>query len=174
MTDLIVIGYPNTSAAETAREKLLGLQKEYLLQISDAVIATRDEKGRVKLNQLVHLWTLGALTGTFWGLLIGLLFLHPLFGLITGVAAGGLTGALTDYGIDDSFMKDVSNILRPGQAALFLMAERATGDRVVEELSSLGGNVLRTNLDTSQENRLRAAFEKASLAVRDVSPTGAA
>ena len=170
MTELIVIGYPTPAVAETAREQLLELQREYLLQLSDAVVATRDEKGRVKLNQLIHLWTLGAATGSFWGLLVGLLFLHPLFGVLAGAAAGAVSGALTDYGINDDFMKEVSETLQPGQAALFVMAERATGDRVVEKLSSFGGRVLRTNLDTSQENRLREAFEQASRATRESSP----
>lgn len=171
MADLIVLGYPDAAKAEAAREDLLAMQKEYLVRMSDAVVATRDAKGRVRLNQLVHPWTFGAATGSIWGLVIGLFFLNPLFGIVLGAAAGAVGGAMTDYGIDDAFMKRTSEMLSPGQAALFFMAERATGDRVVEHLARHGGTVLRTNLDSSQEQKLRAAFDAAQ---RDLRGTPAA
>ncbi len=58
-------------------------------------------------------------------------------------------------------MKDVAAVLQPGQAALFISAKRATSDRVVEEMRKFGGRILRTNLDRSQEQALREAFETA-------------
>ena len=68
MSELIVIGYPSPEKAEEVRHKLLELQGEYLVDLSDAVVATVDQKGRIKLNQLVHMWALGASAGSFWGL----------------------------------------------------------------------------------------------------------
>jgi hypothetical protein len=43
----------------------------------------------------------------FWGMLFGLIFLTPLFGLAVGAAIGALGGAFRDYGIDDDFIKRV-------------------------------------------------------------------
>ncbi len=57
MSELIVIGYESHGKASAARTALLGLSKEYLLQVGDAVIASRDEKGEIKLDQMVNLWT---------------------------------------------------------------------------------------------------------------------
>ncbi len=167
MSELIVIGYDSPETAEAARTGLFGMAKEYLVDVGDAVIATTDEKGKIKLNQMVHLWSVGASGGAFWGILIGLLFLHPFLGVLVGGAAGAVAGALSDYGINDNFMKDVAKILQPGQAALFIMANRANSDRVIQKLSKHGGTVLRTNLDTSQEHKLRAAFEKAKNAAQE-------
>jgi len=167
MSELIVIGYDSPEKAEAARTRLFGMAKEYLVDVGDAVIATTDEKGKIKLNQMVHLWSVGASGGAFWGLLIGLLFLHPLLGVLVGGAAGAVSGALSDYGINDNFMKDVAKILQPGQAALFIMANRANSDRVIQKLSEHGGKILRTNLDTSQEHKLRAAFKKAKEAAQE-------
>jgi uncharacterized membrane protein len=161
MSELIVIGYDNAEKAEAARSKLLGMAKEYLVDVADAVVATADEKGKIKLNQMVNLWSLGATSGAFWGLLIGLIFFNPLLGVAVGAGAGALGGALSDYGINDNFMKEVSEILQPGQAALFMMARENASDRVIERLGEMGGRIIRTNLDTSKEAALRAAFDAA-------------
>ena len=167
MRELIVIGYDNVEKAEAARKDLFGMAKEYLVDVGDAVVATADEKGKIKLNQMVHLWSIGASGGAFWGLLIGLIFLHPLLGVLAGAASGAVAGALSDYGINDEFMKKIAGILQPGQAALFIMAKRANTDKVISQLSKHGGEVIRTNLDTDQEHKLRAAFEKAQKAAAD-------
>ena len=81
--------------------------------------------------------------------------------MIAGAAAGALTGALSDFGINDKFMKEVSEVLKPGQAALFIMARTHASDRVLEELGKGGGRIIRTNLDTKQEERVRKAFNEA-------------
>ncbi|MET3613080.1 putative membrane protein [Rhizobium aquaticum] len=161
MSELIVIGYNTQEQAETAREALYKLAKEYLIEVEDAVVATAEQDGQIKLHQMVNLWAMGASGGAFWGLLAGLVFLNPLVGVAAGAGAGALAGALSDYGINDGFMKDVSAILQPGQAALFVSAKRATSDRVVEEMSKHGGRILRTNLDRTQEQALRDAFANA-------------
>ena len=76
VSDLVFIAFPNEQKAEEVREKLLALQKEYLIELGDAVIV-KDDKGRVKLNQMMNLTAAGALSGGFWGMLIGLIFLMP-------------------------------------------------------------------------------------------------
>lgn len=161
MAELIVIGYEDPAKAEEARATLFALNKEYLVEVADAVVAKVDDKGKIKLDQLVHPWAMGLSGGAFWGLLIGLIFFMPIVGVLTGAAAGVLAGALTDYGINDKFMKDVSNVLKPGQAALFFMAKQNAPDKVIEELATHGGHVLRTNLDTEHEKKLREAFDHA-------------
>ena len=70
------------------------------------MVATKDQAGKIKLHQAVNLTATGAVSGSFWGPLIGLIFLNPLLGLAMGAAAGAVSGVLTDVGIDDKFMKD--------------------------------------------------------------------
>lgn len=171
MSELIVIGYDNAEQAEAARTELFGMAKEYLVDVADAVVATADENGKVKLNQMVNLWSVGATSGAFWGLLIGLIFFNPLLGVAVGAGAGALSGALSDYGINDNFMKDVSDVLQPGQAALFMMVRQHASDKVIERLGEKGGGIIRTNLDTSKEADLRKAFDAAH---KEASTTAAA
>ena len=44
MTDLVFISFPSESKAEEVRQKILDMQKDYLIDIGDAVIATKDPR----------------------------------------------------------------------------------------------------------------------------------
>jgi uncharacterized membrane protein len=162
MSDLIAIVYPTEAKAEEVRQRLFELQKEYLIKLGDAVIATKTESGKVKLNQIVNTTATGAVQGSFWGLLIGVLFLNPLFGVAVGAASGAIGGALTDVGIDDKFMKELSASLQPGSAALFVLVQQMTADKVLKEIEKYGGTVLKTSLDETKEQVLRDALGRAS------------
>src|SRR4029077_2365451 len=121
MSDLVVIAFPTEAKAEEVRQKLLAMQKEYLLELGDAVVAVKDEKGNIKLNQMINTTAAGAVGGAFWGTLIGLIFLMPLAGAALGAASGAVSGALTDLGISNKFMKETAAAVQPGTAALFVL-----------------------------------------------------
>src|SRR5438045_9298134 len=87
MSELVVIAFPTESKAEEVRQKLLAIQKEYLIELGDAVVAVKDADGRIKLNQLLSTPAIGAVSGAFWGSLIGLLFLMPLAGAALGASS---------------------------------------------------------------------------------------
>ncbi|MBR0652055.1 DUF1269 domain-containing protein [Roseomonas terrae] len=158
MADLIIIAYPDLATAEAARAKLMQLQKEYLVELGDAVVAERQADGSVKLHQLINTTAAGAAGGALWGTLIGMLFLNPLLGAAAGAAGGALSGYLTDVGIDDKFLKEAGEALTPGQAALCVLVRKVTADKVVPEMAHFGGTVLRTNLTSEQETKLREAL----------------
>ena len=162
MADLIAVVFPSEAKAEEVRQKILDMQKDYLIDIGDAVIATKNANGRVKLNQLMNTTAAGAAGGSFWGLLVGLLFLNPLLGVAVGAASGAIAGALTDVGVDDKFMKGLGAAdLKEGEAILFVLVKKVTGDKVLEAIRGSGGTVLKTSLDRSQEQKLRDALADA-------------
>ena len=158
MSDLIVIAFPTEAKAEEVRQKLLAMQKEYLIELGDAVIAVKDPKGHIKLNQLLHTTAAGAVSGTFWGALIGLIFLMPVVGAASGAASGAISGALSDVGINDNWMKETAAAIQPGTAALFVLVRKFTADKVLEGLTGEGGIVMRTSLDHTKEAALQAAL----------------
>ena len=158
MAELVVIAFPNEAKAEEVRQKLLSMQKEYFIELGDAVIAIKDDQDRIKLNQLLNTTTAGAVSGAFWGSLIGLIFLMPLAGAAIGAASGAIGGKLTDIGINDKWMKDVAAAIQPRTAALFLLIRKVTADKVLEGLRGEGGTVLRTSLDHTKEAALQAAL----------------
>ena len=160
MSDLVVIGFEDEHTAFEMRAALGKLQKEYLIDMEDVVVVTKDEKGKVKLHQAVNLTAAGAVGGTFWGSLIGLIFLNPLLGAAVGAGAGAISGKLSDIGISDTFMKELGETLTEGTSALFVLVRKATPDKVLEELKGFRGKVLKTSLTADEEEKLRAVLEQ--------------
>jgi uncharacterized membrane protein len=161
MSDLVVIGFDDEFKAEEVRLALFKMQQEYLVDLEDAVVAVKDKEGAVRLHQVHNLPAAGAASGGFWGLLIGVLFLHPLLGIAVGAAAGAIGGALGDVGINDDFMKKLADTLKPGSSALFVLVRKATPDKVLEELKKFQGNVLQTSLSKEDEAALKTALDSA-------------
>ena len=159
MSDLIVIGFPDEFKADEVLLDLRKLEREYLIDLEDAAIVVRKKDGRVKIKQTQELVTAGALSGGFWGLLIGLMFFEPMLGIL-GAAVGALSGALTDIGIDDNFIQELGNTIEPGTSAIFVLVRKSTPDKVLDDLSKFEGKVLRTSLSHEDEAQLQAVLTK--------------
>ena len=158
MSSLIAVAYPDRDTAETVRRELVELTKEHVLKLDDAVVISRDAKGKVKLHQALNPTSSGAAGGALWGGLIGLIFLAPLLGAAIGAASGAAAGALTDLGVDDDFMKRLGEQLPEGGAALIVLVRESTPEKVLPRISAHGGHVIQTSLDHEAEDRLRAAL----------------
>jgi uncharacterized membrane protein len=175
MNDLVLIAFPSEAQAEEVRTRILALQKKYLIDVGDAVIAVRDAKGHVKLNQMVSLTGNGAGNSAMWGLIAGALFAMPAAGVAAGAAvgavelaaaalpgvaatAGAVRGLLADVGIPDGEMKEQARALKAGEAGLFLLIRKMTTDKVLADLAGVGGRVVRTSFDAATEKALRAAL----------------
>ena len=158
MAELVVIAFPNEAKAEEVRQKLLAMQKECLIELGDAVIAVKDDQGRIKLNQLLNTTAAGAVSGAFWGSLIGLIFLMPVAGAAIGAASGAIGGKLTDIGINDKWIKEVASSIPPGGSALFVLVRNSQNERVLPELAKLGGTVIKTSLTDEQQKALEDAL----------------
>ena len=158
MSELIVLAFDNEEGALQVRDKLLEIQKRRMLQLADAAVVVRKEDGKVKVKQLRNLVGSGAFGGAFWGLLVGLLFAIPGLGLAAGAAVGAIIGSLTDYGVDDKFIKEVGSTVQPGHSALFLLVHQANLEQWLGELAVFGPTVLQTTLSPEDEAKLREAF----------------
>jgi uncharacterized membrane protein len=163
MSDLIAIAYDDEFKAEEVRLTLAKLQKEHLIELEDAAVVVKNAQGKVKLKQAINLTSAGAVSGGFWGLLIGTLFFMPIVGAAVGASAGALSGALSDIGIDDQFMRELGETLQPGSSALFILASKITPDKVLEEIAPYGGKVLRTSLTKDKEAQLQEVLSQHGL-----------
>jgi uncharacterized membrane protein len=65
MADLVAVAFDDETTAFELRAELANLQKEYLIEMEDVVVVTRDEDGKVKLNQAVNMTAVGAAGGGF-------------------------------------------------------------------------------------------------------------
>jgi uncharacterized membrane protein len=161
MSTLVAVVFNDESTAFEVRAALAKMQKQYLLEMEDAVVVTRDPNGKTKLHQAVSLTGAGAVSGGFWGMLIGLLFLNPLLGAAIGAGAGAMAAKFQDIGLDDKMMKDIGESLKPGTSALFVLLRKVTADKVLDGLKPFAGKgrVFQTSLSKDDEKALREALE---------------
>jgi uncharacterized membrane protein len=159
MSDLVAIAYPDLATAQEVAANTAQLQKSHEIELEDLVIVERRADGKIKLHQPSLAGT-GAVTGALWGGLIGLIFFMPLLGMAIGGAAGAAGGALSDYGIDDNFMKELGTELDEGNAALLLLIRKVSVDKVLPQIK-IPGKVLQTSLDKESEDRLSEALASA-------------
>jgi uncharacterized membrane protein len=162
MSELVVVMFKDETTAFEMRAALAKMQKEYLIEMEDAVVVTKDASGKVKLHQAMNLTAAGAASGGFWGMLIGMIFLNPILGMAVGAGAGALSGKLADIGINDQMMKETAASFIPGGSGLFVLVRKATPDKVLEGLKAFAGKgkVLRTSLKKDSEESLRQALEQ--------------
>jgi uncharacterized membrane protein len=166
MSELIVVAFDEPGKADEVLNELRALQRGYLIDLEDAVVAVRRPDGKIHLKQSVNLAGTGAasggLWGALWGTLVGVLFLNPLVGFavgtLVGAGTGALAGALSDYGIDDNFVRDLAKTLSPNNSAIFILVRKMQPEKVLSDLSQFRGRVLRTSLSPEQEARLQAAL----------------
>jgi uncharacterized membrane protein len=160
VSNLVVLAFEKEDGAKKTLDEVANLQKQNLIKVEDAAVAVRHASGKVQVKQATSLVGAGALGGAFWGMLFGLLFFVPFLGLAVGAATGALFGKAADYGINDDFIRDVSEAVQPGNSALFLLVSEAQADKVVERLKPYGGKVIHTSLSKEEETRLKAAFSE--------------
>jgi uncharacterized membrane protein len=154
-----VLSMSTPDGAANALGVIQDLQRQQLIKVLDAAIVTWPVgKKAPATKQLVNLVQVGAMGGMFWGMLLGLIFMMPLFGMAVGAAMGAMGGAFRDYGIDDEFITKIRSQVKEGTSALFLMTTDAVMDRVAEAMKDLKFEIIATNLSKEQEQKLREAF----------------
>jgi uncharacterized membrane protein len=169
MSDLVVLGFDGTGTADEVLTKLRSLQVQHLVDLEDACVVVRDDTGKTQIKQSVNLTAIGASsgasTGALLGALAGLLLLNPLAGMaiggLAGAGMGALSGSLADFGINDSFIKEMGEKVPNNTSALFLLVKNSTPDKVLPEIEPFNPRVVQTSLSNEQEEKLRAAIEKA-------------
>jgi len=167
-SDLVVLDFDGIHTADEVLNKLRSLQKEHLIDLEDACVVERADDGKVHVKQAVNLTSLGAarggLSGALWGTLVGLLFLNPLAGMaiggLAGAGAGALSDSLSDYGINDDFVKQLGQTIPKGSSALFVLIRSVTFDKVLPEIQPYNPRLLQTSLSNEAEAKLKAALSK--------------
>ena len=158
MADLIAIGYPDLETAEAAASELERLASDLVIEPDAIAIISRDEKGRYHVRTTHHAVATGATWGLFWGLLFGVLFFVPVLGLAIGAGLGALLGLVNKLEISDEFKQQVRDMLQPGTAAVFVMAEKMTTDKLIDAISKFHGTVLKTSLPKDVEQQIQEAL----------------
>lgn len=154
MAELIVIGYDDPRVAERAFATVQDLQRDYVVHLNGLAVVSVDAEGRTHVDTSSRVVGVSAASGALWGAIFGILFLLPGVGLLTGAALGGLVGKLSKSGVDDRFRQQVEDLLKPGSAAVVIMASKVTEDKFTLAMQPHGGTVLKTSLSDEDEKEL--------------------
>jgi uncharacterized membrane protein len=156
----VVVTFDNPEEAGKVRETLRSAQRADFLGLDDSAVIVKDEEGKVHVkNEMDRGIKIGAIGGGLLGLLIGGIF-FPLAGLLVGVLGGGLVGKFADVGIDQKFVKEVSEDLQPGTSALFLIVREADPTVALAALKPYQGTVRHTSFPPEAEKELRRILSK--------------
>ena len=165
MSHLVVIAFDDDLKADEALLAAYRLEREHVLALDSAAIVVRDKHGKLRYRETNDMRPgQGALVGSFWGLLFGLVLFVPLIGLAAGAGIGALAAKLRDGGISDEFQKEVGETMQPGTSAIFFLVDDAILEDVLAEARRFeGGKVLHSDLDPEAEAALREAIEGAAV-----------
>ncbi|MCT4353989.1 DUF1269 domain-containing protein [Streptomyces sp. Je 1-79] len=155
MSELIVIGYDEPSVAKKAFKAVQELQKDHVVDLNGLAVVTVDQDGETHVDtpSKTDKMALSATAGALWGMVFGILILTPGIGVL-GAALGGLIGKLNQMGVDKDFRSKVDELLKPGSAAVVIMASKVTEDKFAAAMQSFGGTVLKTSLSDEDEQAL--------------------
>lgn len=159
MSVLVAILYPNENIADNVLETVEMLSQEGHFELEDACALIKDSRGRIHLHQESNLSLLGAVSGLALGTFLGWFVWLPYLG-IPGAIVGAMAGKVSDRGISDNQMKDLSREMQPMTSALFLLLRSTSVENVLTELLPYGGRIFHTSLSKAQELELEEKLEK--------------
>lgn len=154
---------------EKARELLKQLDEldaaDDNIEITEAAFATKVSRGRVKLEQFNDLGAgRGAFGGGTIGLIAGTVVAGPLGAAVGGVVGAAVTGLYThlrDSGVNNSFMKEVSDKLEPGKTNLFIVYNGTLSDKMLAALREFDASLSHGTLPAEATAALTSAYEAA-------------
>jgi uncharacterized membrane protein len=160
MSHLVVITFDNPDEAGRLRETLRSVERQDLVNLDDSAIVVKDQEGKIHVkNEMDRGVKIGAVGGGLLGLLIGGIF-FPLAGLLVGALTGGLVGASLDLGVQQQFVKHVSEELQPGTSALFFIVRAANPDVAIAALKPYKGKIYHASFPPEAEQQLRQILSK--------------
>lgn len=136
MSESVLVAGGNTTAGAGSSLQTLKLAPDA------EVKQTTDKRGRSVLKA----GGIGLIVGTLLG------------GPVGGLLVGGLIGGLRDKGIDNKFVNQIKDGLKPDSSAVLLLVESANADQVLESIRSMKGTVLHTTLSDEMDKKLRDAL----------------
>lgn len=132
----IVVKYPRKETAAAALNAVLGLAKEKVVKLRDAVAITKTDKGKIKLHQTKDDPTSkGLLKGGVIGVIFAILF-GPAGWIVAGSALGGAF-ATFDRGIKNKLLKELGENMTAEESAMAVLVEEADWETALGRMADL-------------------------------------
>jgi uncharacterized membrane protein len=149
--NLMILVSSDIHTASRMAEALKALQTQQAVSLQDAAISVRQADGSNQMWVCRELAGSGRLGGMFWGVLFALIYWSRFWGLNIG-------SIVDDYGIDDQFIKDVSQEMTKGHSTLALIAAQADSEAITQAVQDFNAQVFTYTLTQAAEGKLSAIF----------------
>jgi uncharacterized membrane protein len=160
MSNLIVIVFDDEEQAGEVRESLRKQQKIGNISLDDSAVVVKDEDGQVHIkNEVDRGVKTGIAGGGLIGLFVGFVIGGPIGMMILGGLGGAAVGALTNMGLQKSFIKEVSAEIKPGTSSIFFIVRDANPNAAIATLRPYKGTVIQSSLTPEAEKELRHALK---------------
>jgi len=158
MSELLVLTFDDTEQAVAALEALKKAGTSGYLKIDDAAVIVKDESGKIDVKNQTDTGTKwGAVGGGLIGLILASVF-FPVAGLAIGAIGGALVGKSLNLGVDKKFVQDVTESLKPGSSALFVIGS-GNPDAIMAALRPFQGTIYQTTLPTEAVDELHEVLK---------------
>jgi uncharacterized membrane protein len=162
---LWAIGYDNGKRAEEVRDEITqlgwgaGNADKYLILLDIAVVV-RNADGSFALDREPIPVAANVLACSAVGFLAGLVVAAPLFGAAVGAAIGGAGSTIAAHqaGINEDFITQAKELMKPGSSALFVLDRGDDMDVILHKIKGLGGTILKTNVDLERAKQIQSAL----------------
>lgn len=155
MANITALAFDTMEGADNMFQNLMSWQEEGLIEVLDAVVATRNVGNDIQVEQKLKKTGKYAARGSGVGLIAGMILGGPIVGLAAGAGIGAISGKMKKQGIDRKFVDSIVDAIRPETSILFIMTEGGDIERLQEELRVHRATVLSTTLSEEQEKDLR-------------------
>jgi uncharacterized membrane protein len=153
MSKYIVVVFDDAKAAYEGARAVGRLDYEGDLAVYEGAVISKDEDGKVRVQEAVEEGPVGWAAGMMLGSLIGVL--GGPAGVLAGAAAGSLSGLMFDIGdagVNDQFLDDVAGRLTPGKYAVVADVDEGWTAPLDTRMEALGGTVFRSwRIDVEDE-----------------------
>lgn len=181
MTKLFVAFFDDTRRAHEVLEELQDMEFEQLIDLKDAVVVTKNQRGKMRVYQTHDVTPgLGALSGAAVGVIVGGILGGPLgwgilasgaaVGLLAGSSVGALVAALIDTGIDNAFIQRVAEEIQPNTSAIFVLVRKGDEEMVRRELERFAVRLSETEVDTQHVQAIESAVDSLPRAPHEGDP----
>jgi uncharacterized membrane protein len=161
---LWAIGFEDLERAKQVKDEIIkiGWAEPYLILLNVAIVERRPDGSfvvdREPVSPLVNI-----LGSTAAGFIAGLVLAAPLAGAAIGALVGGAGTQLAEtVGIDDTFVRDVEAMMKPGTSALFVLDDEGDMEVILHKIRGLGGTVLKTNVDAERAKLIQETLAAGS------------
>jgi uncharacterized membrane protein len=144
MNKLYAVVYPSRAEAGVALNALRGRAGDTSLALLDAIVANRSDDGAVSVDMAGETGS-NAAAASFWGGLVGTLFLAP--------AATQEPTYPAEFGLDPDFIEGLRARVAPGASAVLLIAAASAGERVAASLGCPPQEVVAASLGREVDAR---------------------